>query len=115
VQVDYATQSQVLRAGEKLTYEQDEISVRQKADAQVELSWLEGRLVFIDKPLGDVVHVLNRWSSTRLRVIDRQLAQRPVTLIVNIQDIDNILPQLKQSLLLETRHIPFWGTLLYSA
>src|SRR5690606_11633043 len=45
VQVDYATQSQVLRAGEKLTYEQDEISVRQKADAQVELSWLEGRLV----------------------------------------------------------------------
>lgn len=113
VQIDYASRSVTLHAGEKLTYKQHEINQPQPADSQVELSWLDGRLVFIDKPLGDVVQVLNRWSSMRLRIIDRQLANRPVTLIINIQDVDKVLSQLTQSLPVKIRYIPLWGTLIY--
>lgn len=115
VKVEYTTHAVTLHEGQKLTYAQSEISAPQVADRQVDLSWLEGRLVFIDRPLGDVVQVLNRWSATRLRIMDSQLARRPVTLIINIQDIDKVLQQLARSLPVKTRSIPLWGTLIYRA
>lgn len=114
VRIDYAAQSVTLLQGHKLTYQQQQISAPQVADSQTDLSWLEGRLVFIDRPLGEVVQVLNRWSAERLVVMNSSLAQRPVTLIVNIEDIKNILPQLTQALQVRTRSVPFWGTLIYS-
>ncbi len=115
VRIDYAAQSVTLQQGQKLTYEKQQISAPLPADDQIDLSWLEGRLVFIDKPLSDIVQVLNRWSAEQLILMDSSLAQRPVTLVINIQDIDTVLTQLTQTLPIKTRHIPLWGTLIYSA
>ncbi len=44
-----------------------------------ELAWTRGRLVFASVPLGEAAQRLGRWYDLDVRVVDADLARRPVT------------------------------------
>lgn len=115
VRVDYAHHSATVTEGEKLHYAANSISLAEKADSETELAWRSGKLIFIARPFSEVLQELNRWSPERLRLMDGRLASRPVTLIVNISDIGDIVPQLSQALPISALYVPFFGTMIYSS
>ncbi|MFK4824922.1 FecR family protein [Paenochrobactrum sp. BZR 588] len=115
VRIDYAHQTATLHAGEKLIYANNIINPPTPSDDETDLAWRNGKLIFIARPLAEVLQELNRWSPVRLRLIDGGLSNHQVTLIVNISDIADIVPQLAGSLPIRTRFIPLIGTLIYRA
>jgi len=48
-------------------------------DAVRETSWTRGQLVFLRRPLGEVVDELNRYSTTQIVIGDQSLADVPIT------------------------------------
>lgn len=59
-------------------------------DVAARLAWTEGRLVFTDTPLGDVLPELSRWYNASIRLGDSSLADLRYTASVK----DESLPQL---------------------
>lgn len=51
-------------------------------------SWLQGRLHYLDEPLGSVVADLDRYSTRRIIVADPRIAQLRVTAVVSVHAID---------------------------
>jgi transmembrane sensor len=49
-------------------------TVRRGVDVMTSLAWTEGRLVFDDTPVGEVVTQLNRWYGGEVRLADPSLA-----------------------------------------
>lgn len=58
------------------------------------LAWREGRLAFVNRPLGDVVAEMDRWTGGHTMVLDKRLATHPVTLTISIEDADDALSRL---------------------
>lgn len=56
-----------------------------------------GRLIVTQAPLGQAVQALNRWRSGRIVVMSNSLAQRPLTLIVNLNRTETIVAQLAET------------------
>ena len=90
------------------------ISPPHAIDPAVALAWREGRLVFVNTRLDRVVDALNRWRSGRLVVMNSALAAQPVTLIVNLTDIDGALSQLQDALPLAVTQVTPLLTLLHA-
>jgi len=106
-------QSVQVAAGSAISYEGDKIGLVRRAEA--ELAWREGRLVFADALLGNVVAALNRWRSGRLVIMSNALAKRPVTLIVDLQRSDAIVSQLAEALPIRIVNVTSYLTLLFPA
>ncbi len=54
-----------------------------KVDSSRALAWAEGRLIFEDTPIGEVVEQFNRYNSIQLRVQGGQLARRTISGVFN--------------------------------
>jgi transmembrane sensor len=50
-----------------------------KVDVDEATSWRRGQLVFVGRPLGEVVKEMNRYSERKIVVADEALAQAPIT------------------------------------
>lgn len=57
-----------------------------KVDSHRELSWAEGRLVFDHDSVAEVVQQFNRFNRTQIKILDPQLATRPVSAVFNVSD-----------------------------
>jgi transmembrane sensor len=55
------------------------------------LAWTEGRIVFTDAPLGDVVRELNRWYDLDIRLADSALARLHVTATFTTEPVSEVL------------------------
>ena len=64
-----------LKVGEQLFAKPNEAPTVTEADVQRIVGWREGRLVFRDDPLADVVAEINRYSRSQLLVADERLRQ----------------------------------------
>ncbi len=62
------------------------------------LAWRQGRLVFVSRPLGEVVLALDRWRTGRTIITDDRLAAHLVTLMIDTKDADDALTQLGSTL-----------------
>jgi len=58
------------------------------------LAWREGRLAFVNRPLGEVAVALDRWTGDRTVILDAGLAARPVTLTIGTEDAGEGLQRL---------------------
>ena len=63
-----------------------------------ELSWMQGRLVFVDAPLSTVAREVERWYDVHIVVADTSLASAPVTASFGNEPVDGILRTLAISL-----------------
>lgn len=115
--VDVAIGAAAVRvsAGSLVSYERNRLGTPREADAESELAWREGRLVFAQAAFGDVVQALNRWRSGHLLVVSPALLSRPVTLIVNLDRMDGIVSQLAQALPIRVVDVTPYMTLIFSA
>lgn len=95
--VSLAGHSARVDAGSRLRYAAT-IGTVEPFDSDIELGWRDGRLVFVDQPLGKVVRSLNLWRNGRIVVLDRALAARPITLVVNVERSQSIVAQLERAL-----------------
>ena len=55
------------------------IITEQNVDLDIQLAWLEGRLVFKNTPLREVVQELDRWYDADITIGDSALADHPIT------------------------------------
>ena len=85
-------------AGRQVNYSRKTIGSPNTVDPMEALAWREGRLVFVSAPFGRVVASLNRWRSGKFVIMSPSLMERPVTLIVDINNIDDVPAVLKDSL-----------------
>ena len=78
--VDTAPPATVLRSGELLRLDTTgRTTVRRGVDLRAQLAWTDGRLVFVDTPVGEVVTQLNRWYGGDVRLGDPGLAAHRFT------------------------------------
>jgi transmembrane sensor len=115
VNVSVGNESKSVAAGSVVTYGRDHIGATHDSELGTELAWREGRLVFAQAPLGEAVRALNRWRSGRLIVMSGALAARPITLIVNLDRLDTIVPQLAEAVPMRVVNVTPYMTLLFSA
>lgn len=79
------------------------------------LAWRNGRLVFFNEPLLTVVDALQRWRKGRIFIMDKQLAARRVSLILNLDHPDQMLDVLSRALAVRTTRYTDLVTLIYPA
>lgn len=85
------------------------------ADIDRDLSWRAGKLVFLDRPLGEVVANLDRWRRGRTVILDSALAARPVTVVLDTRRAGNAVPILAQAVPLRWTDVTPYLTLVYAA
>ena len=89
------TVSNILRAGEKLTYTRGQPVHLAVTDPDATDSWKNARLVFSAQPLADIFHELERWHRTEIRIEKKQLAAEQLTVTITatmpLSQIMNIL------------------------
>ena len=80
VAADTARPATVLRAGEMVRLDPaGRATVRRGVDLRAHLAWTEGRLVFVDTPVAEVVTQINRWFGGDVRLDGAVLAARRFT------------------------------------
>lgn len=91
--VGAAAEGVVLRAGELGTLASDgRMATARDAEAlSRHLSWVDGKLRFVETPLSDVLQSVNRWYDLDIRVDDRALAARPITAEFSVQSAPQML------------------------
>lgn len=97
VQVRAAGRSTRVEAGQRCSYGPSGPGRPERSNGAA-LAWREGRLVFVSRPLGDVVRELDRWRPGKTFITDNTLAARPVTLMIDTRDADQALVRLGASL-----------------
>ncbi|EAQ36110.1 FecR protein [Nitrobacter sp. Nb-311A] len=115
VDVTLGSQSAKVSAGSLVTYDSRHIGAPRQSETGTELAWREGRLVFTQAPLGQAVQALNRWRSGRIIVMSNALAQRPITLIVNLNRTETIVAQLAEAVPIRIVAATPYLTLLFEA
>jgi len=75
-----AAATAVLTAGEQADIEEGVTATRQLSTAQVQrsLTWREGTVYFENRPLGEVIAELDRYTTLKVAVRDQSLARLPV-------------------------------------
>ena len=79
--------------GQSLRYGPHGVGAVRTADP-LALAWREGRLAFVNRPLGEVAAALDRWTGERTVVLDEALAARRVTLTLGTEDAGDGLRRL---------------------
>ncbi|MDP9835486.1 transmembrane sensor [Neorhizobium huautlense] len=104
VRVEVDTQRLDLGEGDAVDYEKGRLGTVIREETEGRLGWRKRQLVFLARPLGEVVAELNRWRAGRLVVLDQALADRRVTAIIDVNDIARIDRTLEQGLPITLTH-----------
>lgn len=89
--------------GQALEFHPEErVLVREKADLGRIDAWRTRRLEFRDMPLGEAVDEFNRYSSVKIVLGTRDLAERRVSGVFRIGDTDGFLYSLREALNVES-------------
>lgn len=98
VLVEADGQRRELAEGDTIDWRGQRFESVKAEEAGTRLSWRSQQLVFLARPLNEVVTEINRWRQGRLVVLDPALAARPVTAIIDLSDIGGIDKTLAQGL-----------------
>ncbi len=104
-----------LPAGNAMRYRGAKIGRPYGVDLSTELAWRNGQLVFMGRPLEDVVRVLQRWQNSKIMIIGEELKSRPVTLVVDLDRSKDVLPVLANVMSINVHHFTDYLTVLRAA
>jgi len=113
VRVSSPTQKQDVREGQSVFFSNDRLSAPALMDVDTQLSWRDGKLVFISTPFEDIVASLSRWRPGKIIVMDKTLGRRPVSIIVDVRRAGRILENLEHGLPIRIASYSPWLTLIY--
>lgn len=96
-----------MKPGELALYDREKSSIRMKlVDARKYASWIEGRLVFKEDPMEEVVRRLNHWFNVKIEVADPEILGYTYTATFQDESIDQILELLAISAPIRYQIIP---------
>lgn len=82
---------------QRVSYQNGTMSAVKSVDAQSETAWRRHKLIFVDKPLGDVIDELNRYHKGMIRIVDSSISTRRVSGVFETNDIVAVIDTLKKS------------------
>ena len=89
----------VLKAGDQGSIDKaGKVAARRGAATDDDLAWLNGRLVFREAPLSEVVTQMRRWYGIELQVVDPSLSNRHLTATFSGEPPDRVLEVLRLAL-----------------
>ena len=104
----------VLKAGDTVSVIDARIGEIEQADPSRALTWRHGKLAFVEMPLGQVLRHTDRWRTGRTLLLDQDLARRPVTLVIDIDRLDELTAILARSVPIRSVEITPFLTLVYA-
>lgn len=109
VQVSHAGQLESLTSGQRLHYSaQTGVSKPLAVDLFQAGAWQRGKLVFTDRPLGEVIDEINRYRRGVVVIVDESLSHFPVSGVFDLNNPDAILQALVEVLPIRQRSLtPF--------
>jgi len=88
-----------VEADERVRYAAGAMPSRpETVDAERETAWRRGKLIFEQRPLGDVINTIARYTRGPIIVLDRNLRALPVTGVFNLADPSSVLDTIEQTL-----------------
>lgn len=84
--------------GQSVRYGQSGIGLPHAVDTDMAMAWTRGSLVFVDRPLGEVVAELDRYHGGYIGVLGSGLAERRFSGVLPITDPVEALDTIQQSL-----------------
>lgn len=87
----------VLSPGESVAYGQDGLGELRKVDIEEVTAWRQGRLIFTNARLADVLERIGRYRPGRILVLDGALAQTRVSGNISLRDTDAALDALRST------------------
>lgn len=102
-----------LEPGQQVSYTSLGLGPVEQVDADLETAWRRGKLIFVDKPLGNVVDALNRYHRGRIQITDAAIRDRPVSGVFEIGDPLRVLDALEASLGLRSTRLTSYLVLLH--
>ncbi|SFB15917.1 FecR family protein [Rhizobium sp. NFR07] len=98
VRVDAGGRHIDLGEGDAIDVENGRLGAIGTGEAGNRLAWRSRQLVFLARPLSEVIAEVNRWRRGNLILRDPQLAQRRITIVIDLKDIEGIDLTLEQGL-----------------
>ncbi len=86
-----------LAPDERVRYEDGRLGAIEKVDAASETAWRRRKLIFVDRPLGEVVDELNRYHKGMIRIVDESIRARRVSGVFETGDIVKVIDALENS------------------
>ncbi len=86
-----------LGADQRVHYRDGHLGTIEAVDAASETAWRRRKLIFVDKPLGEVVDELNRYHSGIIRIVDGSIRSRRISGVFETGDIANVVDALEKS------------------
>ncbi|MGE5567201.1 MAG: FecR family protein [Parcubacteria group bacterium] len=85
------TEATEMQAGSKLVAAQDRNWTLDKVDSKKAVSWMDGELIFEDRPLVEAAAELNRYSSKKIVIRDPVIANSPIVSVVKAGDVEGFV------------------------
>lgn len=96
----------VLSAGQQMAYTSNgTVSAVEGADLAAATSWLDGRLIFADRPLVEVIADMARYHDIDISVIDPDLRRLKVNGTFKIYHLDRFLNSLESAFPIRVQHL----------
>lgn len=90
---------QVLAAGQQLSYEQrGPLSPVSPVSLAVATAWIDGKIVFEDRLLSDVLQEVGRYHAGEIRILDPRVASLKVSGVFGVRDREGFLAALERAL-----------------
>ncbi|MGU3495732.1 FecR family protein [Xanthobacteraceae bacterium A53D] len=102
-----------LSAGEAVGYSPRGVGTVRVVDADTETAWRRGKLVFVDRPLGEVIAELNRYYAGRIQIVDGSISSEPVSGVFDIRDPVRVLDAVEETLGLQSTRLTSYLVLLH--
>jgi transmembrane sensor len=105
--VEQGGRSIVLHQGEQASYSTaSALGEPVRVDAQQITSWQEGLLIFHDRPLTEVIAEVNRYRHGQIILMNGQLGQRMVNGSFRLDQLDNVVGQIRQLFDAHVQNLP---------
>lgn len=102
-----------LQQGERVVYSRQAISPAEAVDTQAATAWQRGKLVFQNRPLGEVLAELNRYHHGYFAITDSALAQRHVNGVFRTDQPLAVIDALQNSLKLHSTRLGGYWVILH--
>ncbi len=92
-------QWQRLTAGEQVSYEQQRaLASVEKISLATSTAWMEGKVIFEERPLSEVVREIGRYQAGEIRILDSQVAALKVSGVFGVNDREGFLKALERAI-----------------
>jgi len=97
VRVEHQAQAVMLPTGQRIVYDDLNISGPGTVDPQIVTAWQQGRLVFQKELLSRVVDEVNRYRPGRIILMDRDLGRHLIDASFSLDRLDNVITYIRQA------------------